>query len=263
MHRRAVDDISRTSQMNEQQYSSDELVALYDQLNPLGADSDYFIAACEPAPRTILDLGCGTGLLTKALALRGHQVTGVDPAAGMLAVARRSPLPNATWLCADARNLDLGRGFDRIIASGHVFQVFLDPADRLAFLQAASRHLKPDGRLIFDSRNPAAAGWLSWTPARSLRRIDHETEGPIDIWHEVVSVDGERVKFTSTYRFVKRGQIYSNAGELAFPSHQAIREQLAQAGLKILETAGDWTGTPFTTASPEIIVTAGLSHMAL
>ncbi|HWT96646.1 MAG TPA: class I SAM-dependent methyltransferase [Terriglobales bacterium] len=243
--------------MSEQQYFHGDLVALYDTLNPLGADSDYFIAACEPAPQTILDLGCGTGLLTKALAQRGHQVTGVDPAPAMLEIARHPPLLNAQWLCADARELDLGIRFDRVIASGHVFQVFLTAADRLAFLRTAARHLKPQGRLIFDSRNPAAATWLGWTPARSKRRIVHTTHGLIDIWHEVGSVDGERVKFTSSYHFGESGQTYTNAGELAFPPYQLIREQLGAAGLQVIKIDGDWSGAPFTTAAPEIIVTAG------
>jgi len=246
--------------MSEQQYFHSDLVELYDTLNPLGADSDYFIAACEPAPQTILDLGCGTGLLTKVLAQRGHQVTGVDPAPAMLEIARHPPLANARWLCADARELDLGIQFDRVIASGHVFQVFLSAADRLAFLRTAARHLKPEGRLIFDSRNPEAAAWLSWTPARSRRRIDHAVRGPIDIWHEVKSVDGERLTFTSSYHFGDSGQTYANAGELAFPSCQLIREQLDAAGLHVIKIDGDWSGAPFTTAAPEIIVTAGPGH---
>ena len=249
--------------MSDQQYFQADLVALYDKLNPLGADSDYFIAACEPAPQTILDLGCGTGLLTKALARQGHQVTGIDPAPAMLEIAKHPPLPNTRWLCADAKELDLGCQFDRIIASGHVFQVFLNAADRLAFLRTASRHLKPDGRMIFDSRNPEAAVWLSWTPAKSRRRIDHETYGPIDIWHDVVSVDGEGVKFVSSYHFGDSGQIYTNTGELAFPSYQLIREQLDAAGLQILKVDGDWTGAPFTAAAPEIIVTAELGRAGL
>lgn len=249
--------------MSEHQYSESDLVALYDRLNPLGADSDYFIAACEPAPQAILDLGCGTGLLTKALARRGHDVTGIDPAAAMLEIARQPALPNARWICADAREVDLGKRFDRIIASGHVFQVFLTVADRLAFLRTAARHLKPEGRLIFDSRNPAAAAWLSWTPEKSRCRIDHERHGPIDVWHEVTHVDGEQVTYVSSYNFEKGGRTYTNEGKLSFPSYQAIHAQLAQAGLRLLATSGDWTGSPFTSASPEIIVTAGLSHVGL
>jgi SAM-dependent methyltransferase len=249
--------------MSEQQYFQNDLVALYDTLNPLGADSDYFIAACEPTPQIILDLGCGTGLLTKALAQRGHQVTGVDPAPAMLEIARHPPLPNARWLCADAKELDLGSKFDRVIASGHVFQVFLTAADRLAFLRTAARHLKPEGHLIFDSRNPAVAAWLSWTPTRSRRRINHATRGLIDIWHEVESMEGERVKFTSSYHFGDSGQTYTNAGELAFPSYQIIREQLGAVGLNVIKIDGDWSGAPFTTAAPEIIVTAGLGDAGL
>lgn len=242
--------------MNDQQYQDIDLVELYDDLNPLSVDSDYFLAACAPAPRTILDLGCGTGLLTDLLAAHGHSVVGVDPAERMLALAGRRLPGNVRWLCADARTLDLQQRFDRVIASGHVFQVFRADADRLAFLRTAVRHLEPDGRLIFDTRNPGAAAWRSWTPDRSRRRIDHATYGPVEIWHEVTHVGQDSVQFTSTYHFLKRNLILNNLSELAFPSLPAIDAALHEAGLEPLTVHGGWDGSAFTPSAPEIIVTA-------
>lgn len=42
-----------------------------------------------PAPQKVLDVGCGTGLLTKWLDLQGHLVTGIDPSLHMVDVARK------------------------------------------------------------------------------------------------------------------------------------------------------------------------------
>ncbi|HVJ41917.1 MAG TPA: methyltransferase domain-containing protein [Dongiaceae bacterium] len=246
--------------MNDRQYQDIDLVEIYDDLNPLAADSDFFLAACAPATHAVLDLGCGTGLLTKALAARGHAVTGVDPAEKMLAVAKRGTPGDVRWLCADARDLALPQRFDRVIASGHVFQVFLAGAERLAFLTAAARHLKPDGMLVFDTRNPAAAAWQSWTPDRSRRRIDHAALGPIEIWHDVTAVEHDRVRFTSNYHFLRQNRVLANASELAFPSLQAVEAELHAAGFEILAVHGNWDGSAFTLAAPEIIVTARLSR---
>jgi predicted RNA methylase len=47
--------------------------------------------AAEPGAATIVDLGCGTGMITCALARLGHRMVGVEPAPGLLAQARRRP----------------------------------------------------------------------------------------------------------------------------------------------------------------------------
>jgi SAM-dependent methyltransferase len=260
MSSRAVDTMSALSASNaidEQQYQDDSLVDLYDHLNPLGRDSDYFIATIGPTNRSILDLGCGTGLLSADLAAHGHDVVGVDPSAQMLQVARsRTDLTNITWHCGDARQLDLGRLFDRVIASGHVFQVFLEASDQAAFLKTAKRHLKPGGLLIFDSRNPEMRPWQNWTPTQSRRRIEHAKHGPVEIWHQVSEARLGKVRFETTYYFLTQNKKLTSRSELAFPSISNIRDLLAAAKLDVVSMHGDWDASPFQSSSPEIIVVA-------
>ncbi|MEZ4673141.1 MAG: class I SAM-dependent methyltransferase [Caldilineaceae bacterium] len=71
-------------------YVDPRLVALYDSANPWGADSDFYLQlADELGAETIVDLGCGTGLLTTALAVGARTVIGIDPAPAMLAIAQQ------------------------------------------------------------------------------------------------------------------------------------------------------------------------------
>jgi len=63
--------------------------------------------AGELGARLVIDLGCGTGLLTRALAGEGREVIGVDPSPAMLAVAQRGPgAGNVRWITYG----DWGRG---------------------------------------------------------------------------------------------------------------------------------------------------------
>src|SRR5215831_12527166 len=89
-------------------YVDPRLVELYDHDNPRGADTDFYLRlAATLDAHQVLDLGCGTGLLTLELAaVDGRFVMGVDPAPAMLAVARRKPgAERVTWIEGDASAL--------------------------------------------------------------------------------------------------------------------------------------------------------------
>ena len=59
--------------------------------------------AADIGARTVVDLGCGTGLLTRVLGGRGHAVIGIDPSPEMLAVARRGPhADQVRWISGNA-----------------------------------------------------------------------------------------------------------------------------------------------------------------
>ena len=84
--------------MELDQHSVDSrLVALCDLENARRADTKWHLRlAVELDARTILDLGCGTGVLTHELVSDGRRVVGIDPASAMLARGgRRGHCPGA------------------------------------------------------------------------------------------------------------------------------------------------------------------------
>ena len=65
------------------------------------------------------DLGCGTGLLACRIAEERLTVTGVDPAEGMLGVARSRPgAGRVSWIKSKARRMRLPERFDFIYMTG-------------------------------------------------------------------------------------------------------------------------------------------------
>ncbi len=150
-------------------------------------------------------MGCGTGRLACEFAGRGHHVTGADPATAMLALARARPGGDQVrWIQASAAGLATGGRFDLIIMTGHVFQLLLEDSDVRAALRAAARHLAPDGRLAFETRNPAVAEWQDWNPRETSQRV--EAAGLVaDVHYDISAVTGELVTYETWFRFAGAG----------------------------------------------------------
>lgn len=114
-------------------------------------------AAAVSAGDRVLDVACGTGILTRAAAARVRTpgaVTGVDVNPGMLAVARRQAA-DIDWREARAEALPFEDGrFDAVLCQFGL--MFFD--DRVAALREMRRVLRPGGRLaiaVWDSMQRA------------------------------------------------------------------------------------------------------------
>ena len=112
--------------LNIAEFTDPRLLAIYDSLNPYLPDRQpgfYVGLAAELGAVEIVDLGCGTGLITRELARLGYRVTAVDPAPAMLDIARQRPYGDRVrWIEGDASRLGTP-GADLAIMTGHVAPV--------------------------------------------------------------------------------------------------------------------------------------------
>lgn len=242
--------------MADASYLDPRLAAAYDTLNPAGKDTAFYLDLAGTTPRSILDMGCGTGLLAVEFARRGHNVTAADPAGAMLAIAReRAGGELVTWVESDAAGLSTDGHFDLIVMTGHVFQVFLDDEAVAAALGNLRRLLAPSGRLVFETRNPAVRAWEAWTPENTLRRIDVDGIGVVEVHHDVVSVADQLVGYETHFRFGENDVVVAPS-KLRFMERTDLATFLADAGFAEVIWCGDWDRGPASVASPEIIVVA-------
>jgi SAM-dependent methyltransferase len=240
-----------------EEFSDPRLVDLYDWWNPGREDTDFYLdLATHLEASSVVDVGCGTGLLACELARRGHQVVGVDPSPAMLEVARHRPGGElVTWIEGDAGDLSESTA-DLALMTGHVAQIIRDETAWAKTLRSIRRALRPGGRVAFETRNPGARPWLGWTPDRSRRRIHDGDHCPIDIWFDALGVEDQLVHYDIHYRFVDSGEELVSSAALRFRSQEDVARTLVDAGFSIEEVLGNWDGGHVEDQSPELIFIA-------
>jgi SAM-dependent methyltransferase len=243
--------------MVDESFSDETLAALYDRLYPPSESPDFdFYMRLVMAGSSVLDVGCGTGALLHAARQAGHsgRLCGLDPAAGMLARARKHP--GIEWICGDLTSVEPLGEFDLILMTGHTFQVFVEDQELRAALAAVRRALKRDGRFAFDTRNPAARTWESWTCDRAAE-IRDEQGAIVRVARRVdTPFNGRTLSFTETFSSPSWDRSRMSRSTLRFLDAASLAGFLADTGMAIEEQFGDWDSRPLTPASLEIITIA-------
>lgn len=112
------------------------------------------------APKTILDLGCGTGNHALPMARRGYHVTGIDQSREMLAIARKKAASSRIrpkFVHADMRSFHLGRKFGAAVCMFGAFGYAFPERDALRSLRSVHAHLEPEGLYVFEFWQGSAA----------------------------------------------------------------------------------------------------------
>lgn len=126
------------------------------QINPLRLA--WMSSLCSLQGKTVLDVGCGGGILTDSLARSGANATGIDLSTKVLRIAQLHALDAQTdnvqyrEISAEAMALEQPAGFD-VVTCMEMLEHVPDPA---SVVQACATLVKPGGWVFFSTlnRNP-------------------------------------------------------------------------------------------------------------
>ncbi len=228
-------------------------------------DVEFYRRRCANA-QSIVELGCGDARVLAALAAPGRTLVGVDidPELLELARARLSATPDAEFelRCADMREVELGRRFDRVIIPYGGLFCLLDEPSLHATLDRVAALLEPDGLLILDT----------WAADGFHAESDPDDQDPG--WLEIVKaveLDGQRwevlersswdkpaQRIDATYLHVRVGDEQAVEGLLRqrYVLAEQLRCSLATAGLELVELLGDFENSPYDAESELMVVVA-------
>ena len=230
----------------------DEYAPFYDWENAqtLGRrDVPFWRRAALKAKGRVLELGCGTGRVTKPLARAGVDIIGIDRSAPMLARAI-TRLPNhpitqfpPRLVRGDIRALPFAaRSFSMVLAPYGILQSLTRPRDLAATLASVARVVVPGGTFGIDLV-PDVPKWREYANKVQLRG----RSGGADLTLvESVRQDRRRGLTTFEQRYVERraGRTRHHCFELVFRtlSVPQMSRQLERAGFRVEAVLGDYSG---------------------
>ena len=197
-------------------------------------EADSLLRMLDVSPGAeILDVPCGGGRLSLAIARRGYLVTGVDWSSEFLDHARSADASHqVTWERRDMRHLPWPGRFDGAFCVGNSFGYF-DDEGNAAFLQAVRAALKPGARFVLE------------TPMVLENLLEHLHQRP---WWKVGDVyllvenryDQARGRLDIEYTFVSNGRVETRCGSHRAYAYRELADMIAASGFAV-ELGDPWT----------------------
>lgn len=239
---------------NQVPYSDAQAAELYNLLNPWGPSDDFYLSLVMAAP-SVLDVGCGTGMMLHRARKLGHRgrLLGIDPDAAALDVARQRD--DVEWVEGTAATMPWRQEFHQAVMMSHAFQCLVSDDDIQASLAAIRTALVDGGRFTFETRNPRVHAWERWNPDHPTDVTDGDGR-QLRIIHRVESVEGDLVTFTETTSEPGGPALRTDRTTLRFLDLDTLSGFLTDAGFVIAGQSGGWFGEPLEPASTEMIITA-------
>jgi SAM-dependent methyltransferase len=204
-------------------------VDLYLLLQPRG-EAELIHDAVAPGA-SILELGCGTGRISRGLLALGHPVTGVDFSAEMLDHMPRE----ARTVLHDIEHLRLPERFDVVTLTSNM--VSGEEEQTLAFLRTAREHLAGGGVVVIERFNPKWADLDAMLSIAAPKTRDRITASLHDI-----TVDADTVTMTIRYEH-DDGRVWTQHAAMHARSDEDLDAMLRRAGLqpvRWLDAERDW-----------------------
>ncbi len=210
------------------------------------------LALTKPGGTSALDLCCGPGRCSIALAKAGFTVTGVDRTKFLLDIARkkaRAVKTKVEWVQMDMRDFVRKASFDLVLNMFTSFGYFDDKSEDMKVLQNIFTSLKPGGVFLMDLMGKETlAKVLQPTTSTVLQNGTKVIQ-----LHEIFD-DWTRIR--NEWILIKKGKAKSFKFHHTLYSGQELKDRILQAGFSDVTLYGNFDGDNYGPNAHRLIAVA-------
>ena len=206
----------------------------------------------------LVDLGCGTGKLTRLLAASGYDMIGVDNSEEMLEVARRPQEEeedaSILYLQQDMRELELYGTVRGVISICDSLNYILEEEDLKRVFELVNEYLDPQGIFIFDLNTV-----YKYRELLGENTISESREESSFIWDNYFYEDEMVNEYDLTLFIQEKGDLYRKYEEIHYQKAyelETVKRLLKEAGMEFLAAYDAFTREPVREDSERIYVIA-------
>lgn len=203
----------------------------------------------------ILDLGCGTGKMTRLMSERGYDMTGVDNSAEMLQIAAMEPgdVP-ILYLLQDMQELELDGCVRAVYSACDCINYVLDEDELLAAFTGVYEYLEDEGVFIFDVNTS-----YKYTELLAENTFAESREEGSFIWDNFYDEETGINEYDLTL-FIPEGEdLYRRFAETHYQRNYEIEtlvQLLRKAGFAEIAIYDDYTDEPLKDTSERAVFVA-------
>ena len=191
----------------------------------------------------VLDLGCGTGTLTRLLADKGYDMIGIDSSEDMLMEAmekvnvNEQGQPDILFLNQDITDFELYGTVRAVISTCDSLNYITEEDELLNTFKLVNNYLEPDGVFIFDMNAPE-----KYTDILADNVFAENRDSSSFIWENSYDSKSHINEYNLTLYIEEEDGLYSRSEEQHYQRaylREEIAELLEKSGLKVVKSTED------------------------
>lgn len=202
----------------------------------------------------LLDLGCGTGKLTRLMEAKGYDMIGVDYSYDMLSIAKEHSDASILYLLQDMREFELYGTVKAIYSACDSLNYILEEEELREVFSLVNNYLDPKGLFVFDINTP-----FKYEVLLAENTFAETREEGSFIWENFYDEEEEINEYDLTLYIKDEDERFQRFQEVHYQrsySLETIQRLLEEAGMEFVAAYDAYTKNPVAEDSEKILVVA-------